>query len=127
MASRCKARNAAGNPCSAHVYEGQDYCRWHDPARASERRQWAVKGGRNKATSARLRKLWSEERLEPAEVTGLLSAALIATYQGELEPSVLSAIASGVKALLAAHESTEIDARLEALEAAANQRRGYTA
>lgn len=124
MASRCKARNAAGNPCSAHVYEGQDYCRWHDPARASERRQWAVKGGRNKATSARLRKLWSEERLEPAEVTGLLSAALIATYQGELEPGVLSAIASAARALVAVHEATEVEARLAVLEAAAQHRRG---
>lgn len=128
MVNRCSAKNASGNPCSAYVQPGSSWCRWHDPERESERKQWRVKGGKNKSSMARLRKLWAEERLEPAEVTGLLSAALIATYQGELEPGVLSAIASGAKALMAVHESTEVDARLEALEAAAEHRtRGYTA
>ena len=128
MATRCQAKNAAGNPCSAYVREGDQFCRWHDPERETERKAWSVKGGKNKSNMARLRKLWSEERLDPSEVTGLLSAALVATYQGQLEPGVLSAIASGARALVAVHESTETEARLAALEAVADRRgRGYTA
>lgn len=125
MVTRCLAKNSTGKPCSAYVRPGETWCRWHDPEREAERKQWRVKGGKNKSNIARLRKLWSEEHLEPAEVTGLLSAALIAAYEGALEPGVLSAIASAARALVAVHEATEVEARLAALEAAAQHRRGF--
>ena len=84
MVNRCKARNASGNPCSAHVRPDERYYRWHDPKRESERKQWRVKGGKGRSNVTRLRKVWLEEQLTASELSGLLSAALVSTLEGDL-------------------------------------------
>ncbi len=129
METRCKATNASGQPCAAHVRDGDDYCRWHDPTRADDRREWRRKGGKGKSNLARLKKTWEadSEQLSASALCGLLSAAMLKVYAGELEPRVLSALSGGAKALLAVQQADQLEARLAALEAAVTNDRGRIA
>ena len=127
METRCKATNANGQPCAAHVHPGDDYCRWHDPARAEDRKAWQRKGGKGKSNAQRLRKLWESDQLTPAQLSGLLSGAMVSTMNGDLEPGVLSALAGGARALIHVQQADALEARLAALEVAVSGERGRTA
>ena len=42
---RCKATTKSGDPCAAYAGDGSDYCFWHDPAKAEERKAARQRGG----------------------------------------------------------------------------------
>lgn len=44
-ARKCQATTQDGAPCQAYAVEGSDYCFFHDPERAVERRLACSKGG----------------------------------------------------------------------------------
>ena len=43
----CTAKTARGRPCNAHPTQGSDYCFFHDPEKAIERKRATSEGGRN--------------------------------------------------------------------------------
>src|SRR5258706_16265474 len=45
ISHECKARTKQGKPCQARALPGNDYCLFHDPARAAERAKARIKGG----------------------------------------------------------------------------------
>ncbi|HEV2126835.1 MAG TPA: hypothetical protein VGW38_29120 [Chloroflexota bacterium] len=106
---------------------GSNWCAWHAPERKGEYREWARKGGKARSNVTRLRKLWEADQLTPAQLSGLLSGALVATLNGEIEPAVLTALAGGARALITVQQAAELEARLQALEAAVERGRGRTA
>ncbi len=42
---RCEAQTRSGDPCAAYAGEGSDYCFWHDPALAEDRKVARQRGG----------------------------------------------------------------------------------
>ena len=122
MPGRCPATNRDGAPCSGQA-DASGWCRWHDPARAEERRRNAVNGGKAKSNRSRARKQVIGLAMTPAELSGVLSDTLRRTLAGELEPGVANAAANISRALLAVREATEVEDRLAALEAASENGR----
>lgn len=116
MARQCKAITQSGERCSAFTKPDAEWCHWHHPDLQRERAEWRRKGGKGKATSARLRKLWESDQLTPAQLSGLLSGAMVSTLNGELDASILTALSGGARALIAVMQADQFEQRLSALE-----------
>ncbi len=120
MDRECKGANTAGAPCDAKLVRPSGWCYWHDPALEAERTAGRRQGGRQRANTARAKKAMKGA----GEVTPVLWQALNDLAAGTLEPARGQAMASVARALLAVHETTTLEDRLAALEAAANLGRG---
>jgi hypothetical protein len=116
MPGKCSALTGDGNPCKGTPVRGSEWCFSHHPDLAERRRQGAVKGGEGKSSAARARKHLRGSSLDPADVHGLLSAALVKVSEGKMEPVVGNALANMSKALVVIEETTVLTARLEELE-----------
>jgi len=115
VSKHCRARTKAGKPCQAVAVDG-GLCAFHaDPKRAAQLGRMG--GSRNR----RHYPLGSET--EPLhlpqttkEVKDLLAEAMAGIHAGRLEPRIGSVIAYLGTALLKAIETTDHQARIEALE-----------
>ncbi len=119
MATQCLGTNRTGEPCSAHVDDGQTWCRWHDPARAEERTEWSRKGGQARSNRARARKQLAEQLMTIDDLDALLCSALVKVAGGRIEPGVGSAMATIAKTITGIRTAGELERRLEELERAA--------
>jgi hypothetical protein len=126
MDTRCTGRNQAGAPCGAQVWR-DDLCRWHHPGLEAERGEWRRRGGAERSNKARAKRRYAREQLSLNEVTGLLSVALKGVISGQMEPGVGSATAALARAIKDLSLATEMEHRLQALEAQAAQRKGRSA
>ncbi len=111
----CKGTNTAGAPCDAKPVRPSGWCYWHDPALEAERTAGRRQGGRQRANTARAKKAMKGA----GDVALVLWQALTDLAAGTLEPARGQAMASVARALLAVHETTELEERLTALEQAA--------
>ena len=116
MASHCQGKNRDGAPCSAHAYEGETWCRWHDPARATERAAWSRKGGAARSNKARARRQLADAVLTINDLDGLLCRALVQVAAGRLEPGVGSSMAGIAKTIVAIRQASDFEKRLQELE-----------
>ncbi len=119
MATQCQGTNRTGELCSAHVDDGQTWCRWHDPARATERAEWSRKGGAARSNKARARKQLADAVLSIDDLDALLCSALVRVAGGRLEPGVGSAMATIAKTITGIRTAGDLERRLERLEQAA--------
>jgi len=111
--TRCKAKNRKGEPCAAYALSGSDFCYWHDPERAEERR--AARHGRKLGATGDAGPVTLDT---VADVLPILADELTAVLS--LEKSVSRARAVGYLAgvVLRAFEVSELQERVAALEAA---------
>ena len=122
--TRCKAKNRKGEPCAAYALSGSDFCYWHDPERAEERRANSARGG----YARHGRKLGATGDAGPvtldtvADVLPILADELTAVLS--LEKSVSRARAVGYLAgvVIKAFEVSELQERVAAVEAALRAR-----
>ncbi|HEV2121874.1 MAG TPA: hypothetical protein VGW38_03745 [Chloroflexota bacterium] len=124
----CRGTTASDEPCKNDATPGSLYCAWHDPQRVQERKQWSAKGGRASSTQKRLSRLIRDaEELQAEDVMRLLSGAMLLLMEGKLDPSHLSALASAARTLDQIRTSSDLQKRLEAIEAALDRadRRRY--
>lgn len=112
-----------GAPCSAQPQPGSPWCLWHDPAREAERATWRRQGGRGKANVVRAAKRLPQD---VKDTLGVLLRTLGRLEADEIEPGRAHAIASVARAIVTAHETASLEARLEALEAAVGAQKGRT-
>jgi len=119
MATQCQGTNRTGEPCSAHVDDGQTWCRWHDPNRAEERTEWSRKGGQARSNRARARKQLADAVLSIDDLDALLCRALVQVAGGKMEPGVGSAMAGIAKTITTIRSTGDFEKRLEELEQAA--------
>ena len=119
---RCRGTTRGGAPCQAPPYAiGEDgYCWAHSPANAEARREAQAKGGRQKASAARL------DRLVPATLLDALDEVRGEDGQAPaLSPQQAQAMAALARAAVAVYQVAEIEPRLAKLEEAAQDgRRG---
>ncbi len=118
MASQCVGTNRDGQPCSAHVYDGAEWCRWHDPARADDRAAWSRKGGAARSNKARARKQLADQAMSISDMDALLCLALKRVAAGTMEPNVGSAMAGIAKTVVGIRTTGDFEKRLEELERA---------
>lgn len=112
---RCPTINAEGNPCSAYVEEGKTFCVWHDPERQAERAEKQRKGGQNKATRLRARRLLRESQ-GMADIQARLLLAYEQVHDGELDSSVGAALATMARALVVVAGVAQFEDRLDAMQ-----------
>lgn len=128
MATQCQGHNRTGEPCSAHVDAGNTWCRWHDPARAADRRAWSEKGGRNRSNRARARKRLAGQVLTITDIDAVLCSALTDVSTGKLEPAIGSSMAGIARTIVAIRAAADLEHRLSALEKRADaQEKGWIA
>lgn len=114
----CIGTTNAGDPCRAAAANGSLYCAFHDPQRAAERTEWRRMGGKASSTQKRLSRLIQDaEALETGDVLRLLSGGMLLLMEGKLEPSTLQALASAAKTIDAIQRTSELQRRLDELEA----------
>jgi hypothetical protein len=112
----CSGIKPDGGRCERIVNAGQDYCYSHDPARQSERKRNAARGGKAKANQdltdvkGRLREL-AEDVL-----TGRVDKGV-----GAVVSTIWGVYLRAVSTELAVREQQELLERLEELEALAEQ------
>ncbi len=116
MTNQCQGTNRTGEPCSAHVYDGAEWCRWHDPARADDRAEWSRKGGHARSNRARARRQLADAVMSISDLDAFLCASLVKVADGHMEPNVGTAVASIAKAVLTIRTASDLERRLEALE-----------
>lgn len=113
MARTCDARKKSGEPCMVQVVGDASQCWAHDPALAEKRALARRKGGQNKATARRLRRLMPDTLVS---VYAVLEAALTDVLDGELDPRQAQAAAALARAMCTILEAGEFEARLRAVE-----------
>jgi hypothetical protein len=113
---RCVHTYADSSQCKRIVSAEQAYCYSHDPARASERRRNAARGGKAKAGGEIGRVKASLQTLADATLEGAVDKG-VAAVTGQIWNIYLSAIRTELKV----KEVTELTERLEALEGALEQ------
>ena len=119
MASQCQGTNRNGEPCSAHVYGGEVWCRWHDPARAEDRAEWSRKGGQARSNRARARRQLAGQVMSIDDIDAVLCVALTKVSEGAMEPGVGSSMAGIAKAIVGIRTASDLEKRLEELERSA--------
>lgn len=98
MADTCSATTQTGAKCSARPWK-DGLCVWHHPDKAEENRARAVRGGKGRSNRARaIKRLRGPQAM--ADLRDVLMEAFIETKNGKLDPRVLSALATGARAIL---------------------------
>ena len=119
----CRGRNASGEPCNATALRDQEFCFWHSPEHVQDATEARRLGGLRRRREGTLAGAYDFEGLGSTEA--LRRVLEIATLDAlGLESSVarvraLTAIVQVGARLL---EVGELEARLEALEAAVRPR-----
>jgi hypothetical protein len=123
---RCLGTKRDNSPCTVSVEPPQNYCWWHDPANAEERRRAASKGGKR---AGRGRPTVELARLQ-ARFEELADQVLAGTVERGIA-AVVAQLLNGARACLrdglVAREQEELEGRLEELEQVLEQRQsgGY--
>jgi hypothetical protein len=114
----CKAKTAAGSPCSAQPVRPDGFCFWHSPEAATERAEARRRGGEHRSNRVRAAKA-APPAMSTDDLLATLSEAIRRVEAGELEPGVVNAMANLARAMDAIRESSEIEQRISALESRA--------
>jgi hypothetical protein len=119
----CSGIRADGDRCRAQAMRNSAYCIGHDPDQAEARRRRASKGGKRGGRGRPVAELGAL-RDENGDIRRRL-------LEGELLPGVAAVAVQSINtdiravgAALKAREQEELTERLEALEAALEQRKG---
>jgi len=114
---QCSGIKPNGGRCERIVASEQDYCYAHDPARQSERRRNAARGGKAKATGEIDRVKAHLQALADATLSGEVDTR-VAAVTSQIWNTYLAAVRTGLKV----REIEELEVRLEELEKALQHR-----
>lgn len=121
---QCSAMRTTGERCRATALPDRPQCFAHDPDNRERATAARRKGGTNRSTPARAAKHIPKDM---ADLLSTLMTAITEVHDGELDHRPATAMASLASAVVRIHETAELQQRLEALEAAAESRKGWRA
>jgi len=118
---RCTATTQAGKPCRSFAVSERGLCVSHDPELRARKDAGSRKGGEAKANARRAARLFAAagETIAPDTLPAMLRAAMLAVWDGDLEPARATAIATLAKTSVSLAHDLELEARIVALEEAA--------
>ena len=122
MQQQCSGITKAGGRCRGRALPGSAYCIAHDPARVVEIAEYRRQGGKAKSNAARARRHMSAAAMTPDHLQGVLGLTIAGVLDGSKPPGVGQAVAALARAAMHVREQSEIETRIEALEAAAGIR-----
>jgi hypothetical protein len=113
---RCAGLNSDGSPCNVAALPESDYCFFHDPTKAEERREAQSLGGRQN----RMKTLETDApdvKVETCQdVVKLLSETINQVRKGEIDPRVANSVGYLANVLIKAFEQGDIEKRLAEIE-----------
>jgi hypothetical protein len=90
---KCLGKTKDDQPCLSHALGGSDYCYFHDPAAAKERRQAQSKGGSNRLRLEAIPAPASDfDVKDPGKIADLLNYVANQLVRGQMEPKVAYAV-----------------------------------
>ncbi len=121
---QCETIRANGEPCRAQALPDRSQCWAHDPGCRDLAHAARRKGGTNRSTIARATRRMPRDM---ADLSRRLLEAFAEVHAGDLAPDKAHALARLAAVFVQLHAAVEVDARIAALEAAANvPRRKWT-
>ncbi len=118
MKKQCRYKKANCQKCQANAIAGSEFCFFHDPTTAQDRRAAQQKGGlRNKSLSLPADTPDFELR-KVRDVVALLGMTISQVRRGQIDPRISNAIGYLSATLLKALEMGSLETRVSALEAA---------
>ena len=118
----CRAKKPDGSACLTAALPDSDFCFFHDPDRADERREANAAGGRN----GRMKTLEGAPDIKVEscqDVVRLLSDTINQVRRGELDPRVANAVGYLANVLIRAAEQGDHEQRIKDLEAVIKRQR----
>ena len=113
----CKARRQDGAVCQSAALLGSDFCYFHDPAKAAERKEAQALGGRQHRIRT-LNAATPDVKMEGCgDVVALISETINQVRKGVIDPRVANAVGYLANVLIKAFERDELETRIERLEA----------
>lgn len=118
----CAFVHPDGRACGAVPQAESDYCFFHDPARAGDRKAAQAKGGSQNAIrvlpAADLRRWREGPTPSSGELVGLLADTVDAALTGRIDPRVANTVGYLAGVMLKALEYDAFNERLQAIEEA---------
>lgn len=122
---QCIHLKSDGSPCKAKTLLGSNYCFFHDPDLAVERKAAQVSGGRERARRANV--LPADAPDMPvgtaADIISLIGDTVARVRKGEIEVSIANSVGYLAAIALKAHQRDDVDQRLTRLESIIARRR----
>jgi hypothetical protein len=122
LKKQCRALKLDRSHCQASALPGADFCFFHDPAKAEERRESQALGGRQNRIKT-LGATGSDVKVEDCgDVVALLSQTINQVRKGMIDPRVANSVGYLANVLIKAFEQDELETRIERLEALLERR-----
>jgi hypothetical protein len=120
--ARCNARKPDGTNCKSSALPGSNFCFFHDPATATERREAQAFGGRQNRIKTLGTSAPDVKVEDCGDVVGLISETINQVRKGVIDPRVANAVGYLANVLIKAFEQDELETRIERLEALLERR-----
>jgi hypothetical protein len=121
-ATRCIARKPDGTNCKSSALPGSNFCFFHDPTKAAERREAQALGGRQNRIKT-LDATAPDVKIEDCgDVVALISETINQLRKGMVDPRVANSVGYLANVLIKAFEQDELETRIERLEALIERR-----
>jgi hypothetical protein len=122
IATPCTARKPDGTGCKSSALPGSNFCFFHDPTKAAERREAQALGGRHHRIKT-LDATASDVKVEDfGDVVALISEIINQVRKGVIDPRVANSVGYLANVLIKAFEQNDLEKRIESLEALLERR-----
>jgi len=117
ISKTCSATKTNQSNCQTTALPGSEFCFFHDPAKAEERREAQAKGGRQNRMKT-LDPTAPDVKVEDCrDARALLVLTINQVLKGEIDPRVANTVGFLANILLKAMEQNMLETRIEQLEA----------
>jgi hypothetical protein len=113
---QCKAKKQDGVSCQSAALLSSDFCYFHDPARAAERREAQALGGRQSRLNTLGTAAPDVKVKHCGDVVALISETINQVRKGVIDPRVANAVGYLANILIKAFEQDDLETRIERLE-----------
>lgn len=119
----CQAVKPDGSRCQAAALPGRDFCFFHDPSKADERREAQSLGGQQNRMKTLDASAPDVEIEDCQDVVRLISETINQVRKGQIDPRVANAVGYLANVLIRAVEQGDMERRLDDLEAVVKTKR----
>jgi hypothetical protein len=117
ISKTCSATKSDQSKCQAAVIPGSEFCFFHDPSKAEQRREAQSQGGRQNHVKT-LEDSAPDVKVEDSgDAIALISETINQVRKGQIDPRVANSVGFLANILIKAVERNKLETRIEQLEA----------
>lgn len=120
--TQCKGVKPDGSDCQAATMPGSEFCFFHDPTKATERRSAQSHGGSQNKVKTLPDAVPDVQVRDCEDVVKLLSETINQVRKGKIDPRVANAVGYLANVLIKAAEQGELEKRITEVEAVIKNR-----